>query len=202
MNKEDYSKYYIQGSDHYLIPKDVFNELFDEMENWKEETKELNQKYLNAVANYETTMFEKEQLNSLVNSCQEEIRRLKKQLDYLRSGEYYNQLRFENEMLQQVVDTNGVPSEVYDYIDCTHRNTELLKENQELKDLIDTILNFSFFKEECPLNFGFENNTNEDKSQSIFYEDEWCENNCNDNYKDCWLKYFKKLQELEKESDE
>ena len=74
---------------------------------------------------------------------------------------------------------------------------ELQQENKQLKDLIDTILNFSFFKEECPLNFGFENNTNEDKSQSIFYEDEWCENNCNDNYKDCWLKYFKKLQELE-----
>ena len=41
MNKEDYGKYYIQGSDHYLIPKDVFDELFDEMESWKEETKEL-----------------------------------------------------------------------------------------------------------------------------------------------------------------
>lgn len=41
MNKEDYSKYYIQGSDHYLIPKDVFIELFEEMENWKEEAKEL-----------------------------------------------------------------------------------------------------------------------------------------------------------------
>ena len=41
MNKEDYFKYYIQGSDHYLIPKDVFDELFDEMENWKEEAKEL-----------------------------------------------------------------------------------------------------------------------------------------------------------------
>ena len=39
------------------------------------------EKYLNAVADYETTMFEKEQLNSLVNSCQEEIRRLKKQLE-------------------------------------------------------------------------------------------------------------------------
>ena len=131
----------------------------------------------------------------------EEIKSLEKQLEYLRSGEYYNQLRFENEMLQQVVDTNGVPSEVYDYIDCTHRNTELLKENQELKDLIDAILNFSFFKEECPLNFGFGNNTNEDKSQNIFYEDQWCENNCDDNYKDCWLKYFKKLQELEQGSD-
>ena len=41
MNKEDYFKYYIQGSDHYLIPKDVFNELFDEMENWREEANEL-----------------------------------------------------------------------------------------------------------------------------------------------------------------
>ena len=41
MNKEDYFKYYIQGSDHYLIPKYVFNELFNEMSNWKEEAKEL-----------------------------------------------------------------------------------------------------------------------------------------------------------------
>ena len=38
MNKEDYFKYYIQGSDHYLIPKDVFKELFNEMINWKEES--------------------------------------------------------------------------------------------------------------------------------------------------------------------
>ena len=84
MNKEDYFKYYIQGSDHYLIPKDVFIELFEEMSNWREEAKELKEKYLNAVADYETTMFEKEQLNSLVNSCQEEIRQLKKQNDSLK----------------------------------------------------------------------------------------------------------------------
>lgn len=70
-----------------------------------------------------------------------ENRELKKQLEYLRSGEYYNQLRFENEMLQQVVDTNGVPSEVYDYIDCTHRNTELLEENQKYKEVIDKVNN-------------------------------------------------------------
>ena len=85
MNKEDYFKYYIQGSDHYLIPKDVFIELFDEMGNWREEAKELSKKYLNAAADYETTMVEKEQLNSLVNSCQEEIRKLKKQLEELKS---------------------------------------------------------------------------------------------------------------------
>lgn len=52
-----------------------------------EENKQLKQKYENAVADYETTMFEKEQLNSLVNSCQEEIRQLKKQLeDYKKLG--------------------------------------------------------------------------------------------------------------------
>ena len=38
MKIEDYFKYYIQGSDHYLIPKDVFDELFNEMINWKEES--------------------------------------------------------------------------------------------------------------------------------------------------------------------
>ena len=66
-----------------------------------------------------------------------ENQELKKQLEYLRSGEYYNQLRFENEMLQQVVDTNGVPSEVYDYIDCTHRNTELLEQQQEFIEYLE-----------------------------------------------------------------
>ncbi len=43
MTLEDYSKYYIQGSDHYLISKDEFVELFNEMINWKEESIELKQ---------------------------------------------------------------------------------------------------------------------------------------------------------------
>ena len=38
MKIEDYNEYYIQGSDHYLIPKDIFAELFNEMINWKEES--------------------------------------------------------------------------------------------------------------------------------------------------------------------
>lgn len=41
MKIEDYNKYYIQGSDHYLIPKDEFMELFNELVNWKEENKQL-----------------------------------------------------------------------------------------------------------------------------------------------------------------
>ena len=43
MKIEDYSKYYIQGSDHYLIPKDVFDELFEEMESWKQDTQKYKE---------------------------------------------------------------------------------------------------------------------------------------------------------------
>lgn len=39
MKIEDYSKYYIQGSDHYLIPKNEFIKLFNEMLSWKNESK-------------------------------------------------------------------------------------------------------------------------------------------------------------------
>lgn len=38
MKIEDYSKYYIQGSDHYLIPKNEFEELFSEISKQKEES--------------------------------------------------------------------------------------------------------------------------------------------------------------------
>ena len=43
MKIEDYNEYYIQNSNHYLIPKDVFMELFNEMINWKEENKILRE---------------------------------------------------------------------------------------------------------------------------------------------------------------
>lgn len=76
---------------------------------------------------------------------------------------------------------------------CEERNN-LEQALDESEKLINTILNFSLFKEECPLNFSFEDNSKEDKAQNIFYNDEYCENNCNDIYKDCWLKYFKELQ--------
>lgn len=57
MNKEDYFKYYIQGSDHYLIPKDVFNELFEEMESWKEDTQKYKE-VIDKTREYIQKMFE------------------------------------------------------------------------------------------------------------------------------------------------
>lgn len=49
MKIEDYSRYYIQGSDHYLVPKDVFIELFDEMKSWRQGCKEYKERITKAV---------------------------------------------------------------------------------------------------------------------------------------------------------
>lgn len=105
--------------------------------------------------------------------------------NYLKFGEYLNDMQCDDT-------TNKLCLDDLEYV------KKLQQENKQLKDLIDTILNFSFFKEECPLNFSFEDNSKEDKAQDVFYEDEYCENACNDDYRKCWLKYFEKMQELER----
>ena len=64
-----------------------------------------------------------------------ENKQLKKQLKYITSGEYYNQLRFERNMLQDLM-YNEIPKEYKEFVDYTHRNTELLGEKQELIDYL------------------------------------------------------------------
>ena len=68
MKIEDYNEYYIQGSDHYLIPKDVFKELFNEMENWREEVKELKKQLEVGEEQYNDLVEEKEKLQEQL-SC-------------------------------------------------------------------------------------------------------------------------------------
>ena len=72
MNKEDYSKYYIQGSDHYLIPKYVFKELFNEMINWKEESqrqKEVIDRILNETKETRNILNNNRDDNMLSKGC-------------------------------------------------------------------------------------------------------------------------------------
>ena len=126
MKLEDYSKYYIQGSDHYLIPKDDFIELFNEMINWKEESIELSKKYLNAEV-------EKEQLNTLVNSCQEKIRKLKKQLEV--GEEQHNDLVEEKEQLQEQLSSNILQIEVQQKEFIKYMNNTI--EDLETEDVDD-----------------------------------------------------------------
>lgn len=70
---------------------------------------------------------------------QQENAQLKKQLEYLRSGEYLNQLKFERNLLEDIVQNSEVSKEDKEFIDMTHRNTELLEENQQLKSVIKEI---------------------------------------------------------------
>ena len=41
MTKDDYFKYRIQGGDIYVLPENVFDELFDELSNLQQENKQL-----------------------------------------------------------------------------------------------------------------------------------------------------------------
>jgi len=70
------------------------------------------------------------------------------------------------------------------------------EEIKRLNGLINTMLEFNLFGEECPLNLGYTERCDEEKAQDVFYEDDYCEKTCNDDFKKCWLKYFKRLQEL------
>ena len=90
---------------------------------------------------YETSITNpKKQLEfykDLSEQLEKDNQELKKQLGYLHSGEYLNQLRFERNMLQDVVSKMEVSKEDKMFIDMTRRNTELLEENQELKKQLE-----------------------------------------------------------------
>ena len=144
---DEFDNFHAQGFD---------NKIYCPLCYFKKENQELKKKYENAVADYEKTRFEKEQLNSLVNSCQEEIRQLKKQPDYLRSEEYYNQLRFERDMLQNVVDNGEVPKEDKQFIDMTHRNTELLEQQKEFINYLEDEIKLQEEINDIVLATGFE----------------------------------------------
>lgn len=72
-----------------------------------------------------------------VKDLLKENKLLTRQLSYIRSGEYLNQLKFERNMLEDVVSKGEVSEIDKAFIDMTHRNTELLEENQKLKERID-----------------------------------------------------------------
>lgn len=74
MTRGDYSKYYIQGSDHYLIPKDIFDELFTEMKNWKEEAlhhREVIDKAINYIMNTDCVTWDNSSHEDLLNILKE-----------------------------------------------------------------------------------------------------------------------------------
>ena len=74
MTREDYSQYYIQGSDHYLISKDIFDELFTEMKNWKKEAhqyKEVIDKAINYIMNTDCVTWDNSSHEDLLSILKE-----------------------------------------------------------------------------------------------------------------------------------
>ena len=72
-----------------------------------------------------------------VKDLLKENKLLTRQLSYIRSGEYLNQLKFERNMLEDVVSQGEVSEIDKALIDMTQRNNELIKENKKLKERID-----------------------------------------------------------------
>lgn len=87
-------------------------------------------------ARFETQREQFEFIYKYIENLVKENQELKKQLEYLRSREYYNQLRFERDMLQYVADNGKVSQEDKEFIDMTHRNTELLEVIEEVKRVL------------------------------------------------------------------
>ena len=49
------------------------------------------------------------------------------------------------------------------------------------------------------MGFGVSLDSDEDKAQDKFFEKNCCEKNCDDNYKECWKKYFETLKNIKEE---
>ena len=102
-----------------------------------------------------------------------------------------------NEAIQYNLDylegNYSIEEDLEETMQCLKKANE---EIERLNNIINTMLEFNLFAEECPLNFGYVEGSNEEKAQDVFCEDDYCEKTCNDDYKKCWLKYFERLQKL------
>ena len=88
-------------------------------------------------------MFEKEQLNSLVNSCQEEIRRLKKQLEerpkeYVFIGNAQNKTRdFINQITKDNKEFKNQQKEFIEYLENMLENENDIFSVVRVKDVLN-----------------------------------------------------------------
>lgn len=84
-------------------------------------------------------------LNNLAlerNTLEKENKMLKRQLEYLRSGEYLNQLKFERNMLEDLVQDKELSNEVYSMKEMLKANTKLCEQLDLYKSVIDEIENW------------------------------------------------------------
>lgn len=79
MNKEDYDKYYQQGGS-YVIPVEIFNELFEDYECFKNDCKkykEVIDKTIEILDNYQNNLYSKSAREFLDDDIERTITTLK-----------------------------------------------------------------------------------------------------------------------------
>lgn len=69
------------------------------------------------------------------------VKELENQLKYLISGEYLNQLKFERNMLENIIQNGEISKDDKEFIDMTHRNTELLDQQKEFIECLTSNIN-------------------------------------------------------------
>lgn len=72
---------------------------------------------------------------------------LKKELNHFRSGKYINHLKFEIDILRDIVDHGEILGEDQQSIDMAHRITEVLEENEELKKKLNYLRSGEYYNQ-------------------------------------------------------
>ena len=81
-----------------------------------------------------------EEFDDVKKAIKEELKEkgeLKKQLDYLGSGEYINQLKWERDMLENLIDSEELSSKAYSIKKLMRANTTLAQCLEEKKKIIN-----------------------------------------------------------------
>lgn len=125
MTKEDYFKYYIQGSDHYLIPRDIFEELFNEMNNWKNEYKRREKKW-------EKWATEKGILSSKMGEYLCKYQNIKR--EYANQNKFLCEYKKENQRLKEEITKLKEPTTYFKYA-----SKSVVDENKQLKEVIEEV---------------------------------------------------------------
>lgn len=141
MNKKEINAKRVAEVHKYLFPElsEEIKKIYDGLIKRIDELEKENG-YWEQTHDYDIRMIDEVKSNS--TKILQENRQLKEQLKYLRSGEYLNQLKFERDMLQNVVDNGEVSKEDKEFIDMTHRNAELLQELRQRDEVIDEAIKY------------------------------------------------------------
>lgn len=80
-------------------------------------------------------------------NLKKENEKLKEELNHFRSGGYINHLKFEIDILRDIVDHGEILGEDQQCIDMTHRITEVLEENEELKKKLNYLRSGEYYNQ-------------------------------------------------------